>query len=101
MNDLLPVGSVVYLAKGTKPVLIIGIGQLVKQNDDDKKPTYFDYVGVIYPQGLVSEKLYYFNQENISETIYEGLINNQHERLVMAITEWKDDNADLFIEGKI
>ncbi|WP_057908295.1 DUF4176 domain-containing protein [Latilactobacillus graminis] len=100
-NKILPIGTLVYLDEGTSLMAIIGIGQLIKQNEADEKPTYFDYVGVIYPQGLVSEELYYFNQDNISEVVRESLVNEQHERLIVAMEEWKKDNADQFIKGKI
>ncbi|WP_208423177.1 DUF4176 domain-containing protein [Latilactobacillus fragifolii] len=100
-NKILPIRTLVYLDEETSLMAIIGIGQLIKQNEADEKLTYFDYVGVVYPQGLVSEELYYFNQDNISEVVRESLVNEQHERLIVAMEEWKKDNADQFIKGKI
>jgi hypothetical protein len=33
---------------------------------------FFDYVGTMYPSGLASEQLCYFNEENIDKVVFEG-----------------------------
>ena len=101
MENILPVGSVVYLQEGTAPLVIVAIAQFVKKTESDEKLTYFDYTGSIYPQGFDAENSFYFNQENVAEVVFTGYENEQHDRYLKAIEEWKENNADSFELGKV
>ena len=96
----MPVGSIVYLQEGTAPIVIIGVAQLVNASETGTL-TYFDYSGSVYPQGATEGNVFYFNQENISMTLFKGYENEQHTRYLQAIGEWKENNADNFDVGKV
>ena len=49
MNNILPIGSVVMINGGTKPVMIYGYLQQSALAEND----LFDYIGVPYPEGNV------------------------------------------------
>ena len=60
----LPLGSVVILNSGIQKLMIISRGMVIPK---DGKQYLFEYGGCIYPQGLVSDRLLYFNNEDIQE----------------------------------
>lgn len=69
MKDLLPIGSVVTLKKGTKKLMIIGRFQ---QNVKTKK--IYDYAGCLWPEGYMDkEHSYVFNHEDIDILYYLGM----------------------------
>jgi hypothetical protein len=67
--NMLPIGSVIYLTEGNKKVMILSRGSFLEQKGEK---VFFDYVGTMYPSGLASEQLYYFNEENIDKVVFEG-----------------------------
>ena len=73
MKELFPIGTVVLLREGTKPVMIIGF--YVSGEKDDK---IYDYLGCLYPEGVLttSENLV-FNHADISQLIFRGLETNE------------------------
>ncbi len=83
-NDLLPLGSVVYINNGSKQLVIVGYGF---KND---KGEMFDYLGFPYPEGFLSKDMnYLFNNSNIREVTFKGysdekfnLVNNALENLL-------------------
>ena len=73
-DKYLPIGSVVMLNNAKKRVMIIGF-KLINKNDENKQ---FDYVGVLYPEGMVD--LGYnmlFNHDQIEKIYYLGLIDDE------------------------
>lgn len=73
-DKYLPIGSVVMLNNAKKRVMIIGF-KLINKNDGNKQ---FDYVGVLYPEGMVN--LGYnmlFNHDQIEKIYYLGLIDDE------------------------
>ena len=69
MKDLLPIGSVVVLKKGTKKLMIIG---RLQQNVKTKK--LYDYAGCLWPEGyLDKEYSYVFNNDDIDRLYYLGM----------------------------
>lgn len=65
----LPLGSVVVLKGGIQKLLIISRGINVKRNGE---VLFFDYGGVLYPEGLMGEQMAYFNHDGIEKVIFEG-----------------------------
>ena len=66
MNELLPIGSLVILENISKPVMILSYLP-------EHKGRVFDYLGVFYPVGLVSNKsAMIFNQSGIEKLIVKG-----------------------------
>ncbi|MDR0299885.1 MAG: DUF4176 domain-containing protein [Streptococcaceae bacterium] len=104
---LLPVGSVVYLKEGTLKVVILARGQLFKEKSD--KPTFYDYLGSLYPQGFDQSNSYYFNKEQIAEVIFSGYYDDEEGRYLNVLGKWKIEHKseynilsnDEMITGKI
>lgn len=59
---MLPIGSIVYLKEGTSKLMILNRGPLMYTEHDGRK--MFDYSGCLYPRGMDSENVFYFNTEN-------------------------------------
>ncbi len=88
MKEYLPVGSVVLLNKGTKPVVIIGYKvssqdkKIVKDNLELETDKVFDYCALLYPEGILSsEMMLMFNQEDIKEVLFKGYETEESKRL--------------------
>ncbi|MBC1318906.1 DUF4176 domain-containing protein [Listeria welshimeri] len=74
--DILPIGSIVKLYNGDIKLMIINRVPLYNQKG---QIGYFDYSGCMYPNGKVEEQVYFFNEENIEQIIYEGYIDEEEE----------------------
>lgn len=69
MNTILPIGSVVMLKNGTKPVMIFGYMQKSNMHPDEMA----DYIGVPYPEGNIHIKAQFgFQMTDIEEVLFEG-----------------------------
>lgn len=90
-NQLLPVGSVVYLKDGTIRLVILAVGQLVSSEDNDL-PVFYDYLAGLYPQGFDENHMYYFNSEDIDEVSFSGLNDSESKRYQNVISKWEKDN---------
>ena len=99
-EELLPVGSVVYLKEGVLKLIITARGQLVQLDESDEKPTYFDYLGNLYPQGYDVDNRYYFNQEQIEKVVFSGYSDEEEERYQTVLKEWKEKNSNEYVLGK-
>lgn len=94
---LLPVGSVVYLIDGNQKLVIVNRGAIVEQEGQE---VYFDYLGGIFPEGLNLEQVYYFNQEDIDEVVFEGYHDEEEERVSHLIEKWKNTEGKNLPKGK-
>lgn len=94
---LLPVGSVVYLIDGNQKLVIVNRGAIVEQEGQE---VYFDYLGGIFPEGLNLEQVYYFNQEDIDEVVFEGYHDEEEERVSRLIEKWKNTEGKNRPKGK-
>lgn len=82
--DLLPIGSVVVLKGGVKPVMVYGL----KQVDTEKEETGYDYIGVLYPEGnLGPDFQYLFNHENIDKVIFKGYDSEEHRQFLEKVAK--------------
>ena len=72
MNDIkwIPLGSVVVWNNSTQKILVIGRGLNVRS--DDENEYYFDYCGVVYPEGLIGDRVLYFNHDAVDRILFEG-----------------------------
>lgn len=69
IRDFLPIGSVVMLNEGTKPVMIYGY----KQYDSENQDTEYDYISVLYPEGNIGPQFQFmFNESDIKEVLFKG-----------------------------
>lgn len=70
--NILPIGTIVMLKDGEKPLMIIGN----MQRDGDGK--LYDYISVLYPEGFLnSETIFLFNAEDIASVVSEGYKNDE------------------------
>lgn len=90
---LLPVGSVVKLKTSSLVQMMISGYYPV----DSEKEVLYEYQGLLYPQGMLSEKSFLlFDSEDIEEIIYEGYSDEEgdviREMLPMVIREAAKEN---------
>ncbi|MFS9337177.1 DUF4176 domain-containing protein [Streptococcus intermedius] len=95
---ILPVGSVVYLAEGNQKVIILNRGPIITQHGED---VLFDYTGALYPEGLNPEQVYYFNQEDIDEVVFEGYKDDDEKRFRELYEKWLLGKGSELKKGKI
>ncbi|UQS84341.1 DUF4176 domain-containing protein [Bombilactobacillus thymidiniphilus] len=55
----------------------------------------------MYPEGLDSKKIYYFNQEDITEVVFEGYRDKDSERFNEFYEQWVEDNQDYMSRGEV
>lgn len=67
--EFLPLGSVVVINGGVKKYLIVARG--LKLNIDGKE-LYFDYGACLYPEGMMGDRLMYFQHTDIYKVVFTG-----------------------------
>lgn len=85
-NELLPLGSIIYLEEATTKLMIIGRGPIF---ESDGENVYSDYVGIIYPEGINPEDAIFFNHENIEKLVFEGYKDEEEERFMEVYKSWE------------
>lgn len=69
MKEILPLGSVVSLKRGSKRVMIAGRLQTIPGSDE-----VYEYCAVPWPDGLIrSDMMYLFNSEDLETIWFIGL----------------------------
>ena len=86
----LPLGSIVILNGGVQKLMIISRAMLIPIQN---KQYLFEYGGCVYPQGLVSDRVFYFNTEDISEVVFEGFSDEDDVRMNKNIDKWTEDKG--------
>ncbi|HFZ6422968.1 TPA: DUF4176 domain-containing protein [Streptococcus agalactiae] len=74
---------------------MVNRGAIVEQEGQE---VYFDYLGGIFPEGLNLEQVYYFNQEDIDEVVFEGYHDEEEERVSRLIEKWKNKEGKTSVE---
>lgn len=88
-NKLLPVGSVVRLEGADALVMVMGFQP---QLDDAEA----DYLGVVWPQGLVSDDAALaFDADAVAEVVHEGFWDDEGEAGLAAVRRYRDAVDDL------
>ena len=67
--DYLPLGSVVIVHGGVKKYVIVARGLQLKINGDYK---LFDYGACTYPEGMMGDRLMYFQASDINKVVFKG-----------------------------
>ena len=91
ISELLPIGSVVILKNGIKPVMIYGVKQFEQGIDKS-----FDYCGVLYPEGNIGPNyVYLFNHYDIEEILYMGYVTDEYYYFLNLLKDhYSRDRAD-------
>mgnify|MGYP002653373424 FL=1 len=71
------IGSIIYLKEGSQKLMIINRGPIV---EIEGQKYLFDYSACKYPVGVVEYQIYYFNEENIDNVIFEGYSDQDETR---------------------
>ena len=72
-DDWLPVGTVVTLEGGSRPVMIAGVMAL-----DGRSGCYWDYIGVPYPEGRTApDEGYFFDKRMIDRLHQLGYLDDK------------------------
>ncbi len=95
MNTILPIGSVVMLKGGKKPVIIFGY----LQQSNLYPGQVADYIGVPYPEGNVHIRAQFgFQMTDIQEVLFEGYRDESFKPwealLKMAAERHKDEDPE-------
>lgn len=86
---LLPVGSVVRLQGADALVMVLGFQP---QLDDG----YADYLGVVYPQGLVSDDAALaFDAEAVAEVVHQGYWDEEGDAALDTVRHFRDAADDV------
>lgn len=91
-NELVPLGSVVYLNGGIKKLLVVARGIWVSNGG---RRLYFDYGGVLYPEGVTGDQMAYFNHEDISSVYFCGCDDEENRGMTESIKRFVDSTPDI------
>ena len=81
-EKFLPIGSVILLKKGQKKLMIVGYTQIYLKN----KSEIYDYMGCVYPEGMINIKnFYFFNHEDIEEVFYVGYQDEEEKEFMQKL----------------
>lgn len=80
----LPLGSIVVIKGGVKKFMIVARGLGVNVGE---KSSYFDYGACMYPEGMMDDKMMYFQHEDITKTVFEGFSDEDDRLMVDDINE--------------
>lgn len=88
----LPLGSVVVLKGGIQKLLIVSRGINVKREEE---VLFFDYGGVLFPEGLLGDQMAYFNHDGIESVVFEGYDDEDSKKLVENINRYLSKNPEI------
>lgn len=69
MQNILPIGSIVRLKNGQEKLMILNRAPLF---NNEGVLGYFEYSACIYPNGQTGQNVFFFNEEDIEEVLFEG-----------------------------
>lgn len=84
-------GSIVLLDGGIQKIVITSRGLIVNNNGEEM---FFDYAGVPYPEGVINDRLLYFNHDGIAKVIFEGYSDGDDEIFVDNINRYLEAHPD-------
>ena len=90
--DYIPLGSVVYLKGGIKKLLIVARAINV---ENDGKQYFFDYGGVLYPEGVSGDQMAYFNHDDVTSVFFRGCDDAESQAVTDAINRYVEEHPDL------
>ena len=84
IRELLPIGSVVMLRNGKRPLMIYGICQT-----DNESGKEYDYISVIWPEGnLGTGSSFMFNADDIDKLLFRGAEGTDRDEFINKIVSY-------------
>ena len=84
----LPIGSIVLLKGAKKRIMIIGF----MASSNETKDKVFDYMGCIYPEGVISsDQSLVFNHDQIDKIYYIGYSDKEEKEFSMKLNEFENN----------
>lgn len=83
--EFYPVGTVVIVKGNIKKLAVIARGIMTEIRGE---LCYFDYAGVLYPEGLINSQLIYFNHKDILKVVYKGYEDEDEAMMKDNVNEW-------------
>lgn len=97
-KEVLPIGSIVYLKRTLKKVMVVGRLILVPDEETGKE-TLFDYSGCAYPEGIINQEVLAFNKEEITDVKHMGYRDDEELELIKRLLSWqKEEYGEEIIE---
>lgn len=85
--EFLPLGSIVKIRGSIRKAMVIGRGLMTVVGD---RALFFDYGGVLYPEGILGDQVLYFNHQDVEEVIFKGYENEENTELVKNLNQWME-----------
>lgn len=82
---MLPIGSIVHVKGHKQKLMILNRGPEITQDGETKM---YDYSACLYPYGLDPKKVYYFDEEDIEEIIFEGYRDEDEMKFLNFYKKW-------------
>lgn len=90
IEDLLPIGSIVWLTDAKRALMIFG----VKQENADTHEEY-DYIGVLYPEGnMGTDSQFLFMHKDIERVEFRGFEDSQRAEFISKLVTFYEKNEE-------
>lgn len=87
IDELLPIGSIVWLKEAQRALMIFG----VKQSNMETQEEY-DYIGVLYPEGnMGTDSQFLFQHKDIERVVFRGFEDEQREEFIDKLKQFYTD----------
>ncbi len=95
---MLSIGSIVRLKDGFQDLMILNRGPLL---EEENETVWYDYSACRYPIGLDVNQVFYFNEENVSEVVFEGYMDENEKRFRVFFEQWAKEEGASIPKGKV
>lgn len=85
LEHYLPLGSIVVLNGSVKKMMITARGLIAPVGEENK---VFDYGGIFYPEGVIGDKMAFFNQKDIYKVVFQGYSDADDDAMNDNIKNW-------------
>lgn len=82
--DYKPLGSIIRSGGARKKLMIIARGISVSLNPGEPKQ-FFDYACVLYPEGMIGNRLIYVQDSEISEVLFTGYDDEDNKKILQKL----------------
>ncbi|MCR4839219.1 MAG: DUF4176 domain-containing protein [Eubacterium sp.] len=91
LEKYLPLGSIVVLNGSVKKLMITARGVLTGEGENRR---IYDYGAALYPEGVMDEKMLFFDQKDIYRIVFEGYTDMDDEIMNDTIKKWVKSKID-------